>query len=498
MQESFEDRYNPDPILNLDADFISVECLEKLGLDENPFIDHARDPFLFIDEQLEMSINVLMDYLQNQNSTLVLLGEIGIGKTTQLRALLRKGYQHFNFCTLRAKPKTSFADVEKKIQERWRLPEQDIDETLQIDEYIKRYIETDKHPVLIIDDAHRLQNQVLDALLQLKHRVGLQSPQALGLVLASEPSIQTQLAELEQINPAATQIYQINARAFDATQCENYINYRLKKAGAIDGALFTPEQIQEFYTKSQGLPRIINKLAREALSKQCQQNSQSTTSAFKFASNPSMRLGLILAGLIGLAFIIGTLSKKPPQDVELDLKKTEMEHETKPKEVVELDTETSSETEISSEFDNQTAPIIKPQEISKPYVAPLVLAPLQIENKVDTKVIQEQTTKNKSEVQTEPFTPDWLLKQKPDTYTIQIVASPSQENLFAFAKKHLEGKQTAYYQKSGQNKQWFILVYGIFPTREEALTTIDALPPSLQKNQPYPLQINKIQQVIRQ
>ena len=127
-----------------------------------------------------------------------------------------------------------------------------------------------------------------------------------------------------------------------------------------------------------------------------------------------------------------------------------------------------------------------------------MLAPLQIEDKVDTKVKQEQKANNKNEVQTQPFAPTWLLEQKPGAYTIQIVASLSQENLFAFAKKHFVGKKTAYYQKPGQDKQWFILVYGIFPTRAEALTAIEALPPSLQKNQPYPLQINKIQQVIRQ
>ena len=242
MQKSSDKRYSTQAIENMDVDFISVECLEKLGLDQNPFIDHARDPFLFVDKQLEMSMNVLIDYLSNQNSTIVLLGEIGIGKTTQLRMLLRKGYQQFNFCTLRAKPKTTFAEIEEKIKERWRLPhfsdedvsllDIDSNEYLTTDEHVKRYIEDDKHPVLIIDDAHRLQNNVLDELLKLKHHVGLQSPKAMGLVLASEPGLKTQLAELEQTNPAATQIYQINVRPFDSDQCGEYIQYRMNKAGA--------------------------------------------------------------------------------------------------------------------------------------------------------------------------------------------------------------------------------------------------------------------------
>jgi len=98
MQKSSDKHYNTHAIDKMDVDFISAECLEKLGLDQNPFIDHARDPFIFTDTQLEMSMNVLMDYLLNQNSTLILLGELGIGKTTHLRMLLRKGYQQFNFC----------------------------------------------------------------------------------------------------------------------------------------------------------------------------------------------------------------------------------------------------------------------------------------------------------------------------------------------------------------------------------------------------------------
>ena len=108
-----------------------------------------------------------------------MLGEIGVGKTTLLRILLRKGYQHFNFCTLRAKSSTTFAQVEQKIKERWRIPENSDDKTIESDEYIKKYIETDKYPVIIIDDAHRLRTHELDSLLQLKHRVGLQSDQKL-------------------------------------------------------------------------------------------------------------------------------------------------------------------------------------------------------------------------------------------------------------------------------------------------------------------------------
>ncbi|NIU88644.1 MAG: hypothetical protein GWN56_15680, partial [Nitrosopumilaceae archaeon] len=66
-------------------------------------------------------------------------GEIGVGKTTYLRILLRKGYQHFNFCTLRAKQVTTFENIEDKIRERWRISDQETRYDFPIDEHIKKY-----------------------------------------------------------------------------------------------------------------------------------------------------------------------------------------------------------------------------------------------------------------------------------------------------------------------------------------------------------------------
>lgn len=497
MQESSKERYNPDVIRNLDTDFISVECLEKLGLDENPFVDHAKEPFLFMDQQIEMSINVLVDYLQNQNSTLVLLGEIGIGKTTYLRILLRRGYQDFNFCTLRAKPDTTLEEIENKIIERWRIPQHDTDEEIQIEEYVKKYIESDKNPVLVIDDAHRLASQVLDNLLQLKHRVGLQSSQALGLVLASEPSIQPQLAELEQTNPAATQIYQTNVRAFDAKQCEKYINFRLQKAGASNFDLFDSEKIDEILVKSNGLPRIINQLARETLTKKCQILSRLTPSKYSAKSSSSLRLGVILASLIGLTVILVALLKTTDETIELELDtpelKQEVVQEQVPKEKIEI-TETIIEEPKIEEQLIKSEPVNK---LQKPYVAPLVLGPSLLEEEVKiTKTEAKPVNENKIEDKS-PLDSEWLLKQNPDAFTIQVVASANKENIFAFAKNNLTGKQAAFYQKSANEKQWYVLVYGVFPTRENALAEIKALPQNIQKNKPYPIQIKSIHQAIR-
>ncbi len=528
MQKPSKNRYSSEAIDDMGIDFISIECLEKLGLDQNPFIDHARDPFLFTDKQLEMSMNVLMDYLLNQNSTMVLLGELGVGKTTHLRMLLRKGYQQFNFCTLRAKPKITFAEIELKIRERWRLPQDNDDnlDQLEIDshdlttsEHVKKYIEDNKQPVLIIDDAHRLQNSVLDELLKLKHHVGLQSSHTMGLVLASEPSLQTQLAELEQINPAATQIYQINIRSFDATQCKEYIQYRMDKAGSSDESLLGSETITQIYTKSKGLPKHINKLAREEISKLCDENTAGINTANKFKANPSMRLGVILAGLIGLVVILVALtsnSDKPDKHVPLDISKPKIENEkiadnsaavTKPS----ATSAPSGGKILAKEKLIPITPKSEERPIAKPYVAPLVLGPL-LDNHSDDKaatnkqelkptnkpITSDKKPKAQKETRISSYSSDWILKQDPNAYTIQIVASANEKGLVDFAKKNSLVTDTAYYQKSTKNKTWYVLVHGTYSTRDDALRSIDNLSDTLKKNTPYPVQIKHLQEVIRQ
>ena len=519
MQKPFENRYSAEAIENIDMDFISIECLEKLGLEQNPFIDHARDPFIFIDKQLEMSMNVLVDYLSNQNSTIVLLGEVGIGKTTHLRMLLRKGYQQFNFCTLRAKPKTTFADIEQKIKERWRLLKSvnedsshlDIDSTtsLSTSEHIKQYIEDEKHPVLIIDDAHRLENNVLDELLKLKHHVGLQSAKAMGLVLAAEPIVQTKLAELEQTNPAATQIYQVNVRAFDTSQCEDYLQYRLEQAGSSSHDIFSSLKITEIYSKSKGLPKNINKLAREELAHQCENPTSADKKSNKFQSSPGMRLGLILAGLIGLTVIFSALiknSNESDEPIELDISKPTLEKEVeKSKSAEETEKKSTTEAEKTDVAD-------KEKQTKKPYVAPLVLGPLQkdkpaSEENDNTDKKQTKTpaliTKTKEKIEQKlhknsDFSSDWIIKQDPNSYTIQIVASPNENNLLDFINKHSLTENTAYYQKSSADKTWYVLVHGSFASREEALSGIEQLSDALKKNTPYPIQIKYLQELINQ
>jgi len=549
MQESSKESENPSIMNNREEDFVSIACLEKLGMDENPFVDHARDPYLYIDDQLEMSINVLIDYLQNQNSTLILLGEIGIGKTTLLRLLLRKGYQDFNFCTLRAKKNLSFEEIEDKIKQRWSLGQTGSADELTTDEYIKQFIESKKCPVLVIDDAHRLDTRNLDLLFQLKHRVGLQSSSTLGLILSAEPTIQVQISELEQSNPAATHVYQTNVRTFDNSQCEKYINFRLEKAGIDDVDFFDSETKKRIYEASLGLPRVINRLSRIEIVKKSKRHSEISKIATEHTNqSKTKQIAMLALGLLGLAVLAFVFIKKP-NDVAVPANEQEIVQTEQEKAVVNKTINKKNKLNIENNSEEN-------KNIKKPYVAPLVLGKLKLDEAAEEtssskssteealaekeksvvkpkkeivkEVVKENTpqlAKQESEQASKPvpqiskddasdevnkaqdgalqtnavnlYAPSWLLEQSPEAFTIQIVASPNENNLADFNDKYLAGQLTAYYKKTRDDKQWYVLVHGIYSTRDQAVSAISAMPETIKKNKPYPLQLKYIQEVIR-
>jgi DamX protein len=93
--------------------------------------------------------------------------------------------------------------------------------------------------------------------------------------------------------------------------------------------------------------------------------------------------------------------------------------------------------------------------------------------------------------------PDWILLQNKDFYTLQLMAS-SEKNILQRYIKQMSAlrDQSAYYQMKRNGKDWYGLIYGIYPTADAAKAASKQLPESLGK--PFMQQINNIQVRIRE
>lgn len=79
----------------------------------------------------------------------------------------------------------------------------------------------------------------------------------------------------------------------------------------------------------------------------------------------------------------------------------------------------------------------------------------------------------------------WLWSQNPGHYTLQLLGSHRVEALRAFTQKHQLTKQTTYYRTRRDNKEWFVLLYGSYPEREQAKKAINQLPAALRESKPW-------------
>lgn len=72
-----------------------------------------------------------------------------------------------------------------------------------------------------------------------------------------------------------------------------------------------------------------------------------------------------------------------------------------------------------------------------------------------------------------------------NTFTIQLLASQSKDDVVRYSKKHhLQGK-AVYYLSNLNGKSWYVLVYGIYDSKAEAQAALNKLPASLREQNPW-------------
>ena len=92
--------------------------------------------------------------------------------------------------------------------------------------------------------------------------------------------------------------------------------------------------------------------------------------------------------------------------------------------------------------------------------------------------------------------PEWILLQDKENYTLQLMASHEQKVLQNYidsiSKLH---DQFAYYQMKRDGKDWYGLIYGVYPTADAATVASKQLPDFIEQS--FMLKINKVQERIR-
>ena len=238
------------------------------GLREAPFNITPDPSFLYLSASHREGLAQLSYGIRARKGFVVLTGEVGTGKTTLIHALLNdlngSAQTALIFSTI-----VSPADLLRSVCEEFGLVEpkralREIhDYLVSLNEFLLESYRKGENCALIIDEAQNLSAEVLESI-RLLSNFETSKDKLLQILLVGQPELAVRLnsPELRQLKQRV--MLRHHLRVLPLQECCEYVSNRLKVAGA-DRTIFTHNALENIYSYSGGIPRIVNVLCDNAL-----------------------------------------------------------------------------------------------------------------------------------------------------------------------------------------------------------------------------------------
>jgi general secretion pathway protein A len=237
------------------------------GLREAPF-SVTPDPRLFYSNSLyQEALAALLYGIKNKKGFIVVTGDVGTGKTTLLRKLMRN-LEATDHSVLIFNTHLSFLELLQLILHDLGLPTNRGKNKLAMIQELNQYLVEqlkNRHTVsLLIDEAQNLSDETLEGL-RLLSNLETDKEKLLQIVLMGQPELDVKLNK-----PSLRQLKQrVAVRCgldpLPKSEVGNYIHRRLELAGYEGPAIFSEATIESVSTYSGGTPRLINIICDNAL-----------------------------------------------------------------------------------------------------------------------------------------------------------------------------------------------------------------------------------------
>jgi type II secretory pathway predicted ATPase ExeA len=235
------------------------------GFTVKPFALTPDPAFLYPSRQHAMALTLLEYGLASQAAFSLLTGDIGSGKTTLVRKLLRQLAERIAV-GLVTNTHGRFKSVYGWALSALNLTaggDSDIAKyEALVDSFVREYAKG-RRTLLIFDEAQNLSAEVLEEL-RLLSNVNSEKDLVLQILLVGQPELRDTLCRPELMQFAQRVSVDFHLRPLEPHESQAYIRHRLEVAGGAS-SLFSPEAVELIHARTRGVPRLINQLCDYAL-----------------------------------------------------------------------------------------------------------------------------------------------------------------------------------------------------------------------------------------
>lgn len=234
------------------------------GLREKPFSILPDPDLIYWCQNHRLAFAMLEFGVMNSAGFTVITGEIGCGKTTLVRYLLRKLDDHVTACVISNTPRSQDGLLP------WLL--MSLDQPFegsypalfkQFQRFLHDQFSRGRRTILIVDEAQNLGIEALEELRMLSN-VNTDKQQLLQIILVGQPQLKDLLRAPELLQFAQRISSDFHLRPLSAGEVIEYIDFRLRAVES-QSELFTEGACKIIAETSHGIPRTINILCDTAL-----------------------------------------------------------------------------------------------------------------------------------------------------------------------------------------------------------------------------------------
>ena len=236
------------------------------GLRESPFTLTPDPRYLFMSDAHKEALASMIYGVQERKGFVLILGEVGTGKTTLIRHLL--GHFGDNVTTIYIfNSMVGFDELLQGILRELELPcpsRQRLDVIETLNDYLLRENAAGRYVVLIVDEAQHLSPEVLEELRMLSN-LETSRNKLLQIILVGQPELGQKLGRpgLRQLRQRIGLVAEL--KPLTAEETAQYIAHRLEIAGHKGRVIFSRSALKKIHAAAGGIPRLVNVLCDKSL-----------------------------------------------------------------------------------------------------------------------------------------------------------------------------------------------------------------------------------------